>query len=236
MTTKTASRLSLGLLLTLMAAGTGLALWFGLDAEMALELLRQHHAWLMAFVTSKPILAALLFMAIYAVAVAASVPGLAVLTIAGGLLFGWVYGTLFTLIAATTAGALVFLLARSALGAPLRERAGPAIKRFTENFRESALSYVFVLHLVPVLPYVVVITIPAACGVSLRVYVVSAFCGILPATALLAYVGAGVGEVLLRSGPVELAHLLTPQITACLVVLALLALLPVGYRMVRRAA
>ena len=37
--------------------------------------------------------------------------------------------------------------------------------RFANGFRDHAPSYVFVLHLVPVLPYAVVNTLPAACGV-----------------------------------------------------------------------
>ena len=110
-------------------------------------------------------------MGIYAFAVAISVPGVQLLAVIGGWLFGWLHGTIYVAVAATIAASAVFLLARSALAQALRERAGPAIQRFADGFRDHAPSYVFVLHLVPVFPYAVVNTLPAACGVRLRTFV-----------------------------------------------------------------
>jgi len=204
--------------------------WIGSNDRIGIDLLREHQYALLGFVTSKPVLAGLLFTAIYALVVAASVPGLAVLTMAGGYLFGWVLGAVYTMIAATLASACVFLLARSAFGVAMRERAGPMIQRFARGFKESALSYVFILHLIPIFPYMVVTTLPAACGVPLPVYMFSAFFGILPATVLLARVGSGLGDVLAQDGPVELANFMTTDIMLSLAGLALLALLPVLYR------
>ncbi len=204
--------------------------WLGLNDRIGIDLLRQHQYDLLSFVTSKPVLAGLLFTAIYALVVAASVPGLAVLTMAGGYLFGWVLGATYTMIAASLASACVFLLARSAFGAAMRERAGPMIQRFARGFNESALSYVFIMHLIPIFPYMVVTTLPAACGVPLHIYMFSAFFGILPATVLLARVGSGLGDVLAHEGPIEITSFMTTDIMLSLAGLALLALLPVFYR------
>jgi uncharacterized membrane protein YdjX (TVP38/TMEM64 family) len=224
------SRLALTALLALVCLGTGLAFWFGLDAAAGVQLLRTHQAQLLALVAGDRVLAALIFMGVFALAVATAVPGLAVLTMAGGLLFGWVHGTILTMIATSLASAGMFLLARSALGEPLRAKAGPALQQFAEGFRESALTYVFVLNLVPIFPYVMVITIPAACGVSLGAFMVGAFFGILPATILFAYVGSGLGNVLMQNRPLALDQIMTPEITASLAALAALALLPVLLR------
>lgn len=205
--------------------------WLGFDDRLGIDLLREHQYDLLSFVTSKPVLAGLLFTLIYALAVATSVPGLAVLTMAGGYLFGWMLGTVYTMIAASLASAGVFLLARSAFGAALRERAGPMIQRFARGFKESALSYVFVMHLIPIFPYMVVTTLPAACGVPLPIYMFSAFFGILPATILLARIGAGLGDILTQEGPIEIASFMTMDIALSLGGLALLALLPVFIRL-----
>jgi hypothetical protein len=61
------------------AAVVSLAL--GLDLQPAFELLREHHGWLLGIVSGAPVLALLLFMLIYAGAVAISVPGVAVLPV-----------------------------------------------------------------------------------------------------------------------------------------------------------
>ncbi|HSA81088.1 MAG TPA: hypothetical protein VLE23_09705, partial [Geminicoccaceae bacterium] len=103
--------LILALLVLLTGAVAGLV--FGLDARLALGALRTHHHWLLGFVAGAPILASLLFMAIYALAVAVSVPGLALLTVIGGYLFGWLEGSVYVLLATTLAASAVFLVARS---------------------------------------------------------------------------------------------------------------------------
>jgi uncharacterized membrane protein YdjX (TVP38/TMEM64 family) len=214
----------------LLSVGAVSAVFLGVNDSIGIDLLRQHQDVLINFVTSKPVVAGVLFTMIYALVVATSVPGLAVLTMVGGYLFGWWLGAIYTMIAATIASTIIFLLARSAFGAAMRERAGPMIQRFARGFKESALSYVFIMHLVPIFPYMVVTTLPAACGVPLHIYMFSAFFGILPATILLSRVGAGLGDVLAIDGPIDPSNFLTTDIVLSLSGLALLALLPVVYR------
>jgi uncharacterized membrane protein YdjX (TVP38/TMEM64 family) len=203
---------------------------FGLDGQLGLDAVRRHHAVLASFVSGEPLLASLLFMGIYAFAVAISLPGVQLLAVVGGWLFGWLHGTIYVAVAGTIAATAVFLLARSALGQALRDRAGPAMQRFATSFRDNAPSYVFVLHLVPVFPYALVNTLPAACGVRLRTFVFAAFLGVLPSTLLLAQFGSELGEVLAQGTTVRLSSFLTPEILMALGGLGALALLPIAYR------
>jgi uncharacterized membrane protein YdjX (TVP38/TMEM64 family) len=226
------------LVLLVLLVGAGLAVAFGLDARLALDAFHRHHLWLLGFVAGTPVIASLLFMAICAASIAASVPGSALLTVIGGYLFGWLEGTAYVLIASTLAATAVFVLARSALGNRLRPRAGPSLVRFADSFRANALSYVFVLHLVPILPTAVVIGIPAACGVRVRTFVVSAVLGLLPGTLLFAHLGSGLGAVLGSGLPIGLSSFVRPEIVGPVAGLAALALLPVAWRTwrVRRSA
>jgi uncharacterized membrane protein YdjX (TVP38/TMEM64 family) len=217
---------ALAVILIGVAAGVAL----GLDHDAVLALVREHHRWLLGFVAGAPVMASLLFMVIYALAVAISIPGLAALTVLGGYLFGWLSGTAYVLIATTLAATAVFVLARSAIGGPLRARAGPSLVRFADAFRSNALSYVLVLHLVPIFPYAMVIGIPAACGVRVRTFVVSAFLGLLPGTLLFAHLGSGLGDLLQAGLPLGIGSFLRPEIVLPLLGLSVLALLPVVYR------
>jgi uncharacterized membrane protein YdjX (TVP38/TMEM64 family) len=207
-----------------------LAFAVGIDDGLTLDALRRHHVELLGFVAGEPFLSSVLFMAACAIAVAISMPGVGMLTVVGGYLFGWLHGSIYMLIAATLAGILVFLLARSAFGGMIRARAGPTLQRVAHNFRENALSYIFILNLVPIFPSAVVIALPALCGVRLRTFVLSAFLGILPGTILLGRLGSGLGHVLVQSGPIQLSSLMTPQIVTALVGLTALALIPVLWR------
>jgi uncharacterized membrane protein YdjX (TVP38/TMEM64 family) len=224
------SRLSMIALLALLLGGIGAMVGLGLDGQLGLEAVRRHHAVLAGFVSGEPLLASLLFIAAYGLGVAISLPGVQILAVIGGWLFGWLHGTIYVAIAATVAGSIVFLLARTALGQSLRERAGPTLQTFAAGFRDHAPSYVFVLHLVPVLPYALVNMLPAACGVRLRTFVFAAFLGVLPSTLLLAQFGSGLGEVLTQGAAFRVSSLLTPQILGALAGLGALALLPILYR------
>jgi uncharacterized membrane protein YdjX (TVP38/TMEM64 family) len=115
----------------------------------------------------------------------------------------------------------------------LRARDVPSLLRFAEGFRNHDSIYVFVLHLVPIFRYAMVFGIPAACGVRVRTFVISAFLGLVPGTVLLAHLGSGLGDVLRTGLPFGPSSLLRPDIVLSLAGLAALALLPVVYRACR---
>ena len=226
------TRLSLRRLWPLLVLALAIVAVFALDLDRYLTFaaLREHREALTALVADNMLLAALAFVVVYALAIALSVPGGAILTIAGGFMFGSIFGTALVLVAATLGATLVFLIAKSALGDPLRARAGPFLKRMEAGFREDALNYLLVLRLIPIFPFWIVNLVPAFLGVPLRTYVLGTFVGIIPGTFVFASVGAGIGSVLDSGQDFSPASVLTPQILIALIGLAVLALLPVAYR------
>lgn len=207
---------------------------FDLDRFLRLDALRDHKAVLESLVSGNRIAAALAFVAIYAASTALSVPGATVLTVAGGFLFGLFEGTAYAVIGASLGAVAVFQLARTAIGEPLRRRAGPAMKRMEAGFNENALSYLLVLRLVPLFPFFIVNVVPALLGVRLSTYAMATFFGIIPGAFVYASVGAGLGSVLESGKDLTLEGVLTPEILTALIGLAILALLPVAYKSWRR--
>jgi len=106
-----------------------------------------------AFVAEQGVIAVALYIVIYATSVALSVPGALILTIAGGLLFGQWFGSVYVVFGATLGAIGVFSIAKTALGDALRRRAGPAIWKMEAGFQENALSYLLVLRLIPLFPF-----------------------------------------------------------------------------------
>jgi uncharacterized membrane protein YdjX (TVP38/TMEM64 family) len=203
---------------------------FGLQRYVSLQSLKAHHDWLAAQVEAHLVLALLAYVLIYVAAVALSLPGATVLTLAGGWLFGQWLGTTTTVLAATAGATLLFLAARTAIGDSLRRRAGPWRRRFREGFQANAFNYLLFLRLVPLFPFFVVNLVPAFIGVSTRSFVLATLIGICPATFIYASFGAGLGEVLARGGEITLSQVLNPRIITALAGLGLLALIPVLYR------
>src|SRR3546814_16558984 len=89
--------------------------------------LERHHEALMALVAAHRLAAPLTFVALYAVMVAFSIPGALVMTVAAGFLFGTLLGAACSAAGATLGAVAVFLVARTALGALLRDGAGPGL-------------------------------------------------------------------------------------------------------------
>src|SRR5687768_8138776 len=98
----------------LLAAGLAAFLALGLDRYLSFQALAEHREALLALVAANAALAALGFVLAYAAAVALSVPGASVLTLAAGFLFGTALGTAYAVLGATVGAVGVFLAARSA--------------------------------------------------------------------------------------------------------------------------
>ncbi len=156
--------------LLLLASAASIVLAMGWQSYLSLGELARNRDALGAFIDAKLPLALLAFVALYAVTVALSVPGAAVLTLAGGLLFGWLLGGIASVIGATLGAVVVFVIARSALSEVLAARAGPWLDRFREGFKQDAFSYLLFLRLVPIFPFWLVNLAPGLLGVSFATY------------------------------------------------------------------
>ncbi len=218
----------------ILVAAIGVAFTLGLDKYLSLDALRDNRFELQNFVAENRLGAILIFIAIYAVSTALSLPGATILTVAGGFLFGIWFGTIYAVVGATIGATGVFLVARTAIGRSLRERAGPWFAKMEEGFRDNALSYMLVLRLIPLFPFFVVNLVPAFLGISLRVYVLATLIGIIPGAWVYASVGAGLGSIFDSAEEVSLTSVLTPELITALVGLALLSLAPVVYKKIKK--
>lgn len=217
-----------------LVVGLALVLLLDLHTYFSIDALREHRAVLLDFTSSRPVVAVGGYCLIYAAAVAVSAPGGALLTLAGGFLFGAVLGTICTVTSATVGATLVFLAARTAFSDLLRARAGSTIERMREGFARNALSYLLFLRLIPAFPFFIVNLVPAFLNVPLRIYVLGTFIGIIPGTFVYSLIGSGLGEVFDRNEPFSIANVLDGEIVLGLVGLGIMALLPILYRRWKR--
>ena len=210
----------------------GLILFFalGLDEYASFEALAGNRRWLIDAVADHAVLSALIFFLTYATMIAFSIPGGAVMSVAGGFLFGQWFGLLYNVSAATLGATILFIAAKWAVGDSLRKRAGPWLQRMEEGFRKNAFSYLLALRLVPAFPFWAVNLAPALLGVRFSTYVFATFVGIIPGGFVFSTFGAGIGSILDVGGEISVSAILTPQIITALVGLAILALVPVVYR------
>jgi uncharacterized membrane protein YdjX (TVP38/TMEM64 family) len=202
----------------------------GLDSYLSFEQLQQNREMLLDLVARWGLLAVLAYCLVYIAVVAFSLPGGAVMTLAGGFLFGQVGATAAVVVSATIGATLVFLAAKTSLGDQLAAKAGPWLGKMRTGFNENALSYMLFLRLIPAFPFFVVNLVPAFLGVRPATYILGTAIGIVPGTFVYASFGAGIGAIFDRGESFSVASVLTPEIVTALVGLAVIALLPVLYK------
>jgi uncharacterized membrane protein YdjX (TVP38/TMEM64 family) len=209
---------------------------FVLGDYLSFEALARHREALIAFRDANYAATAGLFLGTYVLIVAFSLPGATVATLTGGFLFGVFPGALFNVVAATAGATVIFLAARSGLGDRLAARMDASdglVRRIKAGIDDNQWSMLFLIRLVPAVPFFVANLVPALVGVPLMRYVVSTFFGIIPGAVVYTSVGAGLGEVFARGETPDLGVIFEPPILLPLLGLCALAALPIVLKAVR---
>lgn len=213
-----------------LAAGIG---YFTLGDYLSFETLRDNREALLAFRDANFALMALVFIGVYFVIVAFSLPGAAVASVTGGFLFGLGLGTTFNVTAATLGAMTIFLAARWGLGKTLAakmEASDGTLKKLKNGLQEHEISVLFLLRLVPAVPFFVANLLPALVGVKFRNFVFTTVLGIIPGAIVFTWIGVGLGEVFDRGETPDLSLLWEPQIIGPILGLCVLAALPILYK------
>ena len=210
--------------------------YFTLRDYITFDTLRDNREALLAFRDAHFGLMALAFIAVYFAIVAFSLPGAAVASVTGGFLFGLVSGTAFNVIAASLGAFAIFLAARWGLGQTLAakiETSEGKLKRLKAGLHENEISVLFLIRLVPVVPFFVANLLPALAGVRFVNFAITTVLGIIPGALVFTWIGVGLGEVFDRGDDPDLSLLWEPQIIGPILGLAALAALPLVIKAVR---
>lgn len=227
-------RLPLIVILSMAAIGA-----FTLRDVLTFEALARHRETLLAFRDANYLATVLGFIAAYVVIVGFSLPGATLATLTGGFLFGVFPGVLYNVTGATIGATAIFLAARWGLGERLAARMEASegkVKAIKDGIDENQWSVLFLIRLVPAVPFFVANLIPAFVAVPLYRFVVSTFLGIIPGAIVYTSVGAGLGEVFARGETPDLGIIFEPQILLPILGLSALAALPMVLKYFRKGS
>ncbi|PTX54536.1 putative membrane protein YdjX (TVP38/TMEM64 family) [Litoreibacter ponti] len=209
---------------------------FTLKDYLSFDALRDNREALLAFRDANYLIAVLGFIAIYVVIVAFSLPGATIATLTGGFLFATFPGALYNILGATIGATIIFSAARMGFGERLAakmESSEGLVKKIKDGIDENQWSVLFLIRLVPAVPFFVANLVPALVDVPLRRFVISTFIGIIPGAVVYTSVGAGLGEVFARGETPNLGIIFEPQILLPILGLCALAALPIVLKAVR---
>ena len=203
---------------------------------LTFDALSENREALLAFRDANYLLTVLAFIAAYVVIVAFSLPGATIATLTGGFLFATFPGFLFNVTGATIGATIIFLAARWGFGEKLAARLDGSegiVKKIKAGIDENQWSMLFLIRLVPAVPFFMANLIPAFLEVPTRRFVISTFFGIIPGAVVYTSVGAGLGEVFARGETPNLGIIFEPFILFPILGLCLLAALPMILKAVR---
>lgn len=209
---------------------------FTLRDYLSFQALSENREALIAFRDANYLMTVLTFIAAYVAIVAFSLPGAAIATLTGGFLFATFPGALYNVTGATIGATAIFLAARwgfgETLGKKLETSEGP-IKKIKDGIDENQWSMLFLIRLVPAVPFFIANLVPSFLEVPLHRFVISTFLGIIPGSIVYTSVGAGLGEVFERGETPNLGIIFEPHILLPILGLCALAALPIVIKAVR---
>jgi uncharacterized membrane protein YdjX (TVP38/TMEM64 family) len=201
--------------------------------RLSLASLGEHRAELLHFVHRHPLESLAAYLGAYVLLIAACAPGLSVLSITGGFLFGPWLGGAVVLAALNIGAVIVFLACRTAFGDWASQRAGATMARIEAGFSRDAFSYLLALRLMPVAPFFMVNIAAGMARVRLGAYVLATLIGSAPSAFIFAGLGAGFGHLFSRHAHLDASLMTNPSIVLPLAALAALSLAPPAWRLWR---
>jgi uncharacterized membrane protein YdjX (TVP38/TMEM64 family) len=205
-------------------AGVAAFYFFDLMAYLSLDMLKANRDRLLAFTETYYVPAVLLFILVYVIQTALSLPGATILTLTGGFLFGSLWAALYVNIGATAGATMAFLAARYLFRDWVEGKFGDRLASLQEGFRRNAFYYLLTLRLIPLFPFFVVNLLSGLTRVRVGTYIGATALGIIPGSLAYTYAGRQLGTIN------SLAELASPRLLLAFTVLGLLFLMPVLYR------
>jgi len=150
---------------------------------------------LLNLVESNYLISAISFIMIYFAAITFSLPGAAILTLAGGMLFNVFPGVLYVNIGASTGALMAFLVARYLLGEKIQEKYAESLKKFNRELKTNGHYYLLTLRLIPVFPFFLINFLAGLTNIKIWTFFWTTALGILPGSLVYTYAGRNLGSI-----------------------------------------
>lgn len=182
------------ILLILLIAIVLLIRSLGFDEHITFENLKRNRDGLKEFVKNHYILSVSGFIVIY-IFTAFFLPGAIVLTIAGGLLFGVFWGTIYVCIGAATGATLAFFTARHLIGEWIQDKYQNQLKNFNEEIAKNGYYYLLALRVIPIFPFSAVNYFAGVTKITFKIFLWTLLVTVIPGTIVYAFAGQQLGTI-----------------------------------------
>ena len=162
---------------------------FDLGRYLDLEYLKSRQADIDAFYRDHPVASLAAYFAAYVAITGLSLPGAAILTLAGGAVFGLLWGSVVVSFASTLGATVAFMVSRYLLRDGIQRRYGDRLKAVNAGVERDGAFYLFTMRLVPAFPFFVINLVMGLTPMRVLTFALVSQLGMLPGT--IVFVNAG---------------------------------------------
>ena len=182
------------LLLLLIIFAIGAFFYFDLQQFLTLDMLKSKQAELLDTWSTHPVRVTAIFGLIYIAVTGLSLPGAVILTLAGGAIFGLLWGTIIVSFASTIGATLAFLAARFLFRDSVMNRFGDRLTAINQGIAKEGAFYLFTLRLVPLFPFFIINLVMGLTTIKTTTFYWVSQLGMLAGTIVYVYAGDTVGK------------------------------------------
>lgn len=183
------------LITAVIAAVWGIARYTGLHNYLSFEYLKTNRQVIHDLVDRQWGLVALLFIALQIIVVASALPLSAMLTVAGGFMFGTIASLIFTVIGGTLGAGISFIMIKYVIGSIITNRYHHRITQWKEKAQKHGAYYVLILHFFMVVPFFIINSIAAFINISLKQFLLMTALGVIPGAFFYSLLGNQLMEI-----------------------------------------
>lgn len=194
----------------------GLVLKMGWVSHLSLDSIKANQSQLSSFYTDHQFLFIFVYMMVYIMSAALSLPGATVLSLLGGALFGALLGSVIVIFSATVGASLAFLSARFIFRDFLEEKYKSTLDTFNEKLKDNDFQYLLFLRLVPAFPFFLINLVMGLTRMRLRTFFLGSAIGMFPGSFVFCNAGKQLSSISSFNDFVSVQLLIAFSLLGCL--------------------
>ena len=210
----------------------GIIYLIGIYNPISMEFIINQHGQIKNIISEQPILSLLgtIFIVVCMVSIMGPITPICIFT---GFYFGFYEGLIISIVGETLGAIVVFLYGRYLFKEYFLKMLGERFSKFKNGFNKSAISYLMFIRVVGGTPFGVQNLLPAILDMKLRDYFIATFFGVIPWAYILVSLGSGLSNIV-EAEQFESRMLFKAEYIAPLVVIAVIVMLPVAYKLIKK--
>jgi uncharacterized membrane protein YdjX (TVP38/TMEM64 family) len=195
---------------------------------LTLENIKANRDFLINYVSNNLVLSVFAFSTIYIIATSLSIPGAALLSLTGGLIFPFPFSGIIVLTSATIGAFLNFLVSRYLLKDFVKRKFEKPMKKINKELEKNGNNYLLTLRLVPIFPFFLINLAMGLTDMPALKFIIISYIGMAPGSLVYVYAGRNLATI------DHMKDIFSPSVLIAFTLLGLFSLLPTVYDKIKK--